>query len=186
MKKIVIRPKSPLMFLMLVVILAVIVFCIWAIIILGKDKIDWKFCVALLIALFFIVYCGCMLVSSISKKIIIEEKYIYVGKDGFGLRVIQYEEKVEYADISDIYLTISSSDSRGKSNFGLVTPMPYLVLESSGGDTHAINVFYYTKKQVIGMIDEIIQRAKFQGNTVECESGQKVFDELKENMRGRK
>lgn len=182
MKEKVIRPKSPLLFCFIILILIMLSVCIAGNIVgFLEYGLNWLPFILLLTTLFLMTYLCCLLISFISKKIIINDKFISVKKDRFSkiLMAIQQEVEIDFHYLSNVYLTISSNDSHNRSRFGLFTPMLYIALESVDGRTDAINVFYYTKKQIIEVLNDIIQRAKSQANLIECESGEKIYNEFK-------
>lgn len=179
----VIRPKSPVFCCFIVIIMVMLFVCIGGNIAgFSVYGVSWLPIVVLIITLFLLVYLICLFISLMSKKVIIDDEFIYVAQDRFEkiLLSIQHETKIYYNDLSNIFLTFSSNDSRNKAVFGLFTPMMYIVLESKDNKSHAINVYYYTKKQIIEILNEIIHRSQLHGNLIAQESGEKIYDEFKE------
>ena len=181
----VIRPKSPIMILGVSVIFAIlIIFISGTIIGFVEYGISWLPFLVLFTSIFAILYFVRLSISMLSRKIILDDESIIVKKDKFSkkLIVMQYNVKVNYNDISNIYLTISPNDSHNQEVFGFFTPMPYIVLESKDGASHAIYCYYYSKRQVVDIFNEIVKKAQSKGNLIECLSGEKFYDEFKEKI----
>lgn len=118
-------------------------------------------------------------VCALKKRIVLNEDCIYVPADKtFILRKIQYEVKVYYKDISDIKLIISNRNSKNKSEFGMVTPMPYLTIEQKNGKKKLINLLNYSKKQFYKLIDDLKYMAERAGNKLDIPSGKELVDNL--------
>lgn len=64
--------------------------------------------------------------------------------------------------------------------------MPYIVFDCKDGRQNAINVQFYSKKQIIIIIDEIKKRAKLMGNELHIKSGSEILlDFLKSQKKKR-
>ena len=61
--------------------------------------------------------------------------------------------------------------------------MPYIVFECNNSEQKAINVFYYSKKSIIKIIDEAIKRTAICKNLKEIESGDKVLENFLNGLR---
>lgn len=144
----------------------------------------WMSIVLIALSPFFILYFGCLFIAFVSKKITIDDESITVKKDKFGkiVRVLQHQVNVNFGDITNVFLSVGLNDSHNKPAVDLATPMPYIVLESKE-KKHAVNVYYYSKKQIIDILNEIIQRAKAKGNLTNLVSGEKIYEKFEKKAR---
>lgn len=180
MKKI--YPISVVKFLFLVIFLSLLTLAILTICgcVYEKFKISnsiglsvFSFISAIVIAIIAIY----ALIEDIKKCIIFNDEEIYVANDGTAwgfLRRLQYEISIRYTDIINIFLTISVKDSKCKTQFGLFTPMTYIVFECRNGKKKLINVYFYNRKQRAAIIDEAIIRAEALGNHLDISSGTEI------------
>lgn len=112
-------------------------------------------------------------------RIVFNNEFIFVpGNWGKGEAKLQYECKIAYSEIKNIFIAKSDDNSLNKPIKFALLPMPYIVFEYANGEQKAINVFYYSKKSVIKIIDEAIKRAKLCGNTIEIGSGESLFNDF--------
>jgi hypothetical protein len=75
-------------------------------------------------------------------------------------------------------MTVSTKNSKGRDARWVFTPMPYIVFDLKDGEQKSVNVLYFTKNQTVNMIDEIIARAKEQGNDIGVKTGEEILAEL--------
>lgn len=73
---------------------------------------------------------------------------------------------------------MSSNNSLNKESKMIFTPMPYIIFECENDIKKAVNVFYYSKKQVVKIIDEIVNRAKISNNKKLLKSGNEIYTEF--------
>lgn len=138
-----------------------------------------------------IVFLGSLIyfLSFIKKRITITEKEIIVSEDiadkrNIFLRKIQYNTSVSFDEIEKIYICSTNKDSRGQHVKFIFVFMPYIVFECKDRQKKMINVYYFSKKQVIYIIDEVKRRALLVGNDFQIETGEelisKIIDETKD------
>lgn len=96
-------------------------------------------------------------------------------KNGLLVRRFQHAIKVQYVDIHKLYVVYSNKDSNSKPVENVFVNMPYIVMECVDGSVKAINVYYYSKKQRINLINEIRLRAEKAGNCIDCVSGEEIW-----------
>ncbi len=118
--------------------------------------------------------------SFIKSRLIIDDKQISAPDDigderGTGLRKIQHKTTIYFDEIEDIYICAGTFDSRGKHIEGVFNAMPYLVFVCKNNKEKMINIYYFSKKQVIYIINEIIRRAAILGNCFQCDSGEEML-----------
>ncbi len=167
--KINIRPKSPKIVLVYSLCLIIICSCIVAIPIMFIDLgISWLTIGATVMAIPIIGYFSVLFWSHMLRKIVIDEKSIYVCKDMGGkfVRIIQYPACVNFIDVADIWLMTSTKDSHNQERFGLFTPMTYLVVACKDGHQQLFNLYYYSNKQIAELIDLIINKTVAVGNEI--------------------
>ncbi len=61
----------------------------------------------------------------------------------------------------------------------VITPMSNIVMHLNDGKEARINVYYYSKRQTIVIIDYIINRKKIIDPTFSNKSGQELVDDLR-------
>jgi hypothetical protein len=93
---------------------------------------------------------------------------------------IQYETHISYAEIKNIFIISSDKNSLNKTSRWVFTPMPYIVFECENDKQKAVNVFYYSKKQVVRIIDEAVSRAKYTKNNANIKTGTAILSEFVE------
>ena len=118
--KINIRPKSPKIVLVYSLCLIIICSCIVAIPIMFIDLgISWLTICATIMAILVMGYFSLLFWSHILRKIVIDEKSIYVSKDRGGklIRTVQYSTSVNFEDVVDLRLMTSTKDSHNQERF---------------------------------------------------------------------
>lgn len=170
---------SIILWAFLIFLLFLIGICLWVIIeSIRAQDFDW---IGILCSV--VVLCGASIVffEFFRKKIVLTDKEIVVKGDkklNGLLKKIQNDLCVQYIFIKDIYLRISDNDSNNKPINTMGTPIPYLVILNKGGEEEGISLLYYSKKQTIDLIDEIIARASANGNELNCLSGEEIVSEF--------
>ncbi len=161
-----IYPKSILRILMAVIIIAVVVFpltfYIIAFSVTGDFVGDIKAWFLLIIAIpFDIIVILEFVLAYATEFITFEEDELYVSEDTAILcfRKLQYRVEIGYKDINKVDMIVSDCDSNGKRLRGCFTPMDYIEIESKDGKKNRINVYNYSRKQKITLINEICKRA---------------------------
>lgn len=118
--------------------------------------------------------------QAIRKRIVLFENKIYVQGDfGDEKTKLQYEIDIEYINIQNISLVVDSKNSLNKDVVFVITPMINSVLHLSDGEEARINLYYYSKKQKIEIINYIIERIKIIDPIFTNRSGQELLEELK-------
>lgn len=191
MKKI--YPHSVLIIIFEIFFSAICILCSGGIIfcfIEGCLVFDWYSCLAVISAI--IVFAGSFIIflSLIKKRIIINDEDIFVPADiadkkGLFLRRLQHRTSVKFEEIESIYLIAARRDSKNNHVKNVFVSMPYIVFSCKDGQKKMINVYYYSKKQVAYIIDEIKNRASLIGNDLQIQSGKEVVSEFiqKQNKR---
>ena len=141
--------------------------------------LPWASLIASIFAMFLFGYA---ILSLARNRIVLTNDEIQVpahwGKKNVRL---QYETHIRYNEIEDIYLVISVNNSYDKPVDWVYLPMLYVVFEKSDGCESRINLFYYSKKQTITLIDEVRQRASQLGNPLRVKEGKELLNEFIHN-----
>lgn len=141
--------------------------------------LPWASLIASIFAMFLFGYA---ILSLARNRIVLTNDEIQVpahwGKKNVRL---QYETHIRYNEIEDIYLVISVNNSYDKPVDWVYLPMLYVVFEKSDGSESRINLFYYSKKQTITLIDEVRQRASQLGNPLRVKEGKELLNEFIHN-----
>lgn len=141
------------------------------------SPIEWVYFIFSVIATIYISY----LILRVSKrKIILYENRIFVSEDIGNKDVkLQFELEIFFSDIQEILIKVDTRNSLNKSMRYVHTPMPYIVLFLSNGFEKRVNVYYYSKNQVIEVIDYIIEKKKILSSSFDNKSGQELLDKYK-------
>ncbi|MFA6860605.1 MAG: hypothetical protein WCR30_04380 [Clostridia bacterium] len=144
---------------------------------------DW---IGMLAGLFTVMFMGYTFIRFARNKIILDKNEIFVP-DHWGNKdnKIQYETHVPYLEIKNIFMIITTNNSLNKPAKWIFTPMPYIVFDCKDKKQRAINVFYFSKKQIIKIIDESITRAQELGNNLEIKTGNEIFSDLLKLVKNR-
>ena len=167
------------------ILFAIMVAAVYVIAVLFIDGFNirnwfyWAEIVACCIAVLLMLY---KIISLLRNRIILFSDEIFVPGN-WGEQKIQYVTNIKYSNIKDIYLIASNKDSNGKSVFGVFVNMPYLIFEEYSGDTKAVNVYYYSKKQVSQIIDIVVVRANEQGNKLSVKNGLDLINDFKNSLK---
>lgn len=127
-----------------------------------------------------IIYFFYKVAHVIKRSIVVYDNKIQVQEDIGGKDIkLQYALDVKFDDIQSIGITVDSNNSRNQYMRFVITPMPNVILHLKNGKSARINVYYYSKKQTIEIIDYIIGKKKLIDATFENKSGQELIDGLK-------
>lgn len=109
-------------------------------------------------------------------RIVLEQNKIYVP-DSWNKTVVkvQYKTEVNYADIEGIFIAETQKDSLNLNDCSAL-PMPYIVIDCKNGDQKLINMYWYSKKRLKTILDEIIARARYVGNDFTSETGEEIYN----------
>lgn len=176
--------KSVILYFALLLFLAIMGLCIYVAVTLISQGIDtlikWIYLISAIGGFIFIAY---LFIRFARNRIVLKYNEIYIPEHwGNNKQKIQFETHVKYTEISNIYLIEGSNNSLNKESKFIFTPMPYIIFECEDGIKKAVNVFYYSKKQVIKIIDEVINRAKLLNNNRLLKSGNEIFLEFKKSI----
>ncbi len=150
----------------------------------GATALDWS---GFIFAIFGFLFMSYTTFRMGKNRIILDVGEIYVPEHwGSKENKIQYETHIAYSDIQNIYLISSNKNSLNKIARWVFTPMPYIVIDCKDGKQNAINVFYFSKKQVIKIIDESISRAKAINNELQIKTGTEILSEFLVQSKTRK
>ena len=109
-------------------------------------------------------------------RIVLEPNRIYVP-DSWNKTVVkvQYKTEVNYADIEGVFIAETQKDSLNLNDCSAI-PMPYIVIDCKNGDQKLINMYWYSKKRLETILDEIIVRARNVGNNFTSETGEEIYN----------
>lgn len=109
-------------------------------------------------------------------RIVLEPNRIYVPNSWNKTVVkVQYKTEVNYADIEGIFIAETQKDSLNLNDCSAI-PMPYIVIDCKNGDQKLINMYWYSKKRLKTILDEIIARARYVGNDFTNETGEEIYN----------
>ena len=180
MKKI--YPHSILLIIIEIFSSAICITCFGCIIfgyISGYLIFDLYSCLIVLAAIIVFIGAFLIFISFIKKRIIIRDEEIFVPEDiadkrGLFLRRLQHKTTINFKEIERIYLIATNRDSNNNVVKNVFVSMPYIVFSCKNEQKQMINVYYYSKKQVAYIIDEIKNRALLIGNELQIESGMSI------------
>ena len=169
--------NSIILYCCLLLFLTIMSLCVYAVVTLVTQGINsflkWIYLFFAIVVFLFMTY---TFIRFARNRIILNQNEIYVPKNwGNKKQIIQFETHIKYEEISDIYLVMSTNNSLNKESKCLFTPMPYIVFECDNGIQKAINVYFYSKKQVVNIIDETIKRAKAVNNNRLLKGGNQIL-----------
>lgn len=143
---------------------------------------SWAYIVVGIGTVLFGIY---LLVKFAKNRIVFTESEIFVPQHwGSKDSRIQYETHIKYDEITNIFITASNKNSLGRDARRVMTIMPYMVFECRDGKQKAINVLYFSKKQVIKIIDLAIERAKAQGIDFNSPTGEQILADFRRKEKG--
>ena len=112
-------------------------------------------------------------------RIILEHSEIFVPEHwGSKNSKIQYETHISYQEIKSISIVSSNKNSLNKNARWVFMPMPYIVFGCIDDRQKAVNVFYFSKKQVVRIINDVLERTKQLGNEIQSKSGEEILSEF--------
>lgn len=130
------------------------------------------------ITIFFMVFCFWVYQMAIwmRDRIVLELNRIHVP-DSWNKTVVevQYKTEVNYADIEGIFIAETQKDLLNLNDCSAI-PMPYIVIDCKNGDQKLINMYWYLKKRLKIILDEIIVRARNVGNDFTSETGEEIYN----------
>lgn len=175
-------PKSVMFYISLsiLIIIFIVLFYSISIFIVEKNFNNIIYWLGFLASIIGIIYFFYKALHLIKRSIVVFENKIQVQEDIGGRDIkLQYALDVKFSDIQSISITVDSSNSRNQYMRFVITPMPNVILHLKNGKSARINVYYYSKKQTIEIIDYIIGKKKLIDATFENKSGQELIDGLK-------
>ena len=129
-------------------------------------------------ALLIIVFVLVAIPHFVRKRIQLTQTEISVRTDSACLgvfRKLQYIVEVKFSEIAGLSYIFSTTDSLGKGQFMLLTPMPYLVFICKDGRKKRINLYYFSKGQRRKIIREVLLRAAASGNPLPVTSAEELM-----------
>ena len=157
------------------------IYVIVALLLLNKHVFEYVILVACILVAPYLIY---TIIRFARNRIIFQKEQIFVPESWGGKDIkMQYETKINYSEINNIYIISSTNNSLNKPLKFVTLPMPYIVFECNNSEQKAINVFYYSKKSIIKIIDEAIKRTAICKNLKEIESGDKVLENFLNGLR---
>lgn len=173
--------KSIIFYFLIMLLLIFITSSIIAFIFVVKNLNEFYNWLELAVICFVLVFLLYTLFRFTRNRIILGTNEVFVPEHwGNKNSKIQFETYIKYEEIKNIYLISSSNNSLNKNSKFIITPMPYIIFDCRDGSQKAINVYYYSKKQVINLIDNIIERAKSLNNDLNIKSGAEILSSFLE------
>lgn len=176
-------PKSIIFYLFmffLIIFLSLATYVFMSFILNSIKASDVKNWIAFVSSCFAVVYIGYVMLRVGKRIIIIRENSIVVSNDIGGKDIkLQYGFDIRFNDIQSIGITVDSNNSLNQHMRFVITPMPNIVLYLNNGKEARINVYYYSKKQAIEIINHIIEEKKLINPTFTNKSGQQLIEGLK-------
>lgn len=187
MKKKIFFQKSLILFILLLICGIMFAGAIFVIVssLLNINKANNIFFWLLFLVIVFVaVYLGYTIIRLARNRIIFTEEKLYVPENWGGKDVkFQYKVIVDFTEIKEVFITESCNNSLNKAMPLQVLPMPYIVIECKNGKQKAINVFYYSKKQTIKIIETIIEYSKLNNNIFNLKTAEQIFAEYISNKK---
>lgn len=187
MKKKIFFQKSLILFILLLVcgiMFAGAIFVIVSFLLNINKANNISFWLLFLVIVFVAVYLGYTIIRLARNRIIFTEEKLYVPENWGGKDVkFQYKVIVDFTEIKEVFITESCNNSLNKAMSLQVLPMPYIVIECKNGKQKAINVFYYSKKQTIKIIETIIEYSKLNNNIFTLKTAEQIFAEYISNKK---
>lgn len=187
MKKKIFFQKSLILFILLLVcgiMFAGAIFVIVSLLLNINKANNISFWLLFLVIVFVAVYLGYTIIRLVRNRIIFTEEKLYVPENWGGKDVkFQYKVIVDFTEIKEVFITESCNNSLNKAMPLQVLPMPYIVIECKNGKQKAINVFYYSKKQTIKIIETIIEYSKLNNNIFTLKTAEQIFAEYISNKK---
>lgn len=172
MRKKIFLQLSPIMFIFLLAILAVtgyFIFCIYELFafkLAEEGAVGWVRFVLLLLFIAGLIY---LFIRMAIGGVIFDKTEIRVLRNwGYKITKETRYTRIRYDQIKSI--SIDAVD--GKS----YRAEPYIVYKEYSGEKKYVNVYYYTKRQIILMIDMAVERAAMQGNIINIKNGKNLYD----------
>ena len=183
MKKKVFIQKSVILYCCLFLFLTIMSLCVYAAIVLIAQGINsFLRCAYLLVTIGSFMFFTYTFIRFARNRIILKLDEVFVPEHwGSDKQKTQFETHIKYEEINNIYIISSTNNSLNKESKWIFTPMPYIIFECENNIKKAINVFYYSKKQVINIIDEVVQRVKTLNNKKLLKNGKQIFLEFTES-----
>ena len=176
-KKIIIQ-RSVLLYILLTLLLAIIVSAIYLIIylFLYVKNMQIKEWIAMIAAIGCLFYFSYTFIRMARNRIILDKAEIVVPENWGSTKLkLQYQVNISYNTIRNISLMTSRKNSIGNKVEMVFVDMPYIVFECKDGAKKLVNVYYYSKKQVVDLIDEVISRASAMGNELHINTGTEMM-----------
>lgn len=187
MKKKIFFQKSLILFILLLVcgiMFAGAIFVMVSFLLNINKANNISFWLLFLVIVFVAVYLGYTIIRFVRNRIIFTEEKLYVPENWGGKDVkFQYKVIVDFTEIKEVFITESCNNSLNKAMPLQVLPMPYIVIECKNGKQKAINVFYYSKKQTIKIIETIIEYSKLNNNIFTLKTAEQIFAEYISNKK---
>ena len=176
-------PKSIMFYISLIFIIIVFIILLFSLYVLINNAENFKNIryltafVALIIGIIYYIY---KLLHLIIRSIDIYDDRVYVREDiGSKDIKLQYDTNILFNDIDEITMMISSNNSKNQYMRFVITPMPYIIFHLKNGKKARINVYYYSKKQIINILDYIIGKVQVNNPEFQNITGIELIRELK-------
>lgn len=123
-------------------------------------------------------FCTYDMIKSARNRIVFGCDGIFVPENwGKGIEKKQYEVKLQYVDIADIFIVETQKDSLNHNDCSAL-PMPYIVIDCKNGGQKLINMYWYSKKRFKTILNEIILRARSAGNDFTNKTGEEIYNDF--------
>lgn len=145
------------------------------------DALEWAGFIAAILAIILLAY---LIIRLIRNRIVLEINNIYVPAYwGKNINKTQHKIKINYEEIQDIAIIASNKNSLNTAISHFAT-MPYIVFHCKDGSQNAVNIQFYSKKQVIAIIDEIKVRAAIMGNELQnIKTGTEILSDFLQSQK---
>lgn len=184
-------PRSALIIIGEMIFVTIDVFCLVGMVYAILDYFatyDWYYIIILLSAIIVGIVSSIYLLSFLKKKIILQDKEMIVcadmaDKNGIFLRRLQHKVIISYEEIQDVKLSSATTDSNGYQVKNVFVEMPYIVFVCKDKVQKLVNVYYYSKNQVVNIIDEVANRARAVNNELNLKSGAEILSAFLEERK---
>lgn len=177
---------SPALWAPAVVCLAIMAAAVYVIVnvlynaaIIGFKNVGILYWIGFVAALCAIVYFGRFIICSAFNRIVFTDLALHVtGTLGKSSLNFQGEEYIYYDEIKNIYITSGADGQIEALGKGFLTNVTYIAFDCGAGGVKAINALFYTKKQLVKIIDCSAERVNALSGERLSLSGERLLSEF--------
>ena len=186
--------RSPVLIFLYLILIAFFAFNVTCILfatglIASDDSWEiWGKCIVFVTAPAFMYASVMAILHWAIKKVVFTENSISINKDLKVIGVVnrlQYAVEAKFSEINRLSYMESRKDSLGHEMDQVFVDMPYLVLHCDDNTKKAINLYYFSRRQRIQIIDEVIARVQKEGRELNVKSAQELIQNYKEQTKSR-